>query len=217
MNASLKNGRKLLRYLFIKNDKQLIKNYRPISLLPICSETFEKMIFNSLFKYLNEDNHLTNSQSGFRPGDSCVHLLLSITPKIYKAFDANPSLDVRWVFLDLSKAFDRVWHDGLMYELNSLGICGNRYGLIQSFLSDRHQGVVFNGQSSNWPHIKVGVPQSPVLGPLLFSVYINDLPKGLTTNAKLFADDTLLFSVVHDYAASSASFNNDLMKISWWA
>ena len=101
-----------------------------------------------------------------------------------------------------------------MYELKSLGICGNHYGLIQSFLSDRHQGVVFNGQSSNWPHIKVGVPQSPVLGPLLFSVYINDLPKGLTTNAKLFADDTLLFSVVHDYAASSASFNNDLMKIS---
>ena len=97
-----------------KNDKQLIKNYRPVSLLPVCSKIFEKVIFNSLFKYLEDNNLLNGNQSGFRPGDSCVHQLLSITHEIYKAFDANPSLEVREVFLDLSKAFDKVWHDGLM-------------------------------------------------------------------------------------------------------
>ena len=92
-----------------KHDKQLIKNYRPVSLLPICSKIFEKVIFNSLFKYLDDNNLLNSNQSGFRPGDSCVHQLLSITHEIYKAFDANPSLDVRGVFLDLSKNLHRVW------------------------------------------------------------------------------------------------------------
>ena len=197
-----------------KHDKKLIKIYLPVSLLPICSKISEKVIFNSLFKYLDDNNLLNSNQSGFRPGDSCVHQLLSITHEIYKAFDANPSLDVRGVFLDLSKAFDRVWHDGLMYKLKTLGICGNYYGLIHSFLSDRHQRVVLNGQSSKWSHIKAGVPQGSILGPLLFLVYINDLPEGLTTSAKLFADDTSLFSVVHDSAASAAFLNDDLLKIS---
>ena len=104
-----------------------------------------------------------------------------------------------------------------MYKLKSLGICGNYYGLIHSFLSDRHQRVVLNGQSSKWSHIKAGVPQGSILGPLLFLVYINDLPEGLTTSAKLFADDTSLFSVVHDSAASTAFLNDDLLKISRWA
>ena len=81
--------------------------------LPIYSKVFEKVIFNSLFKYLDDNNLLNSNQSGFRSGDSCVHQLLSITHEIYKAFDANPSLDVRGVFQDLSKGFDRVWHDGL--------------------------------------------------------------------------------------------------------
>ena len=166
-----------------KHDKQLIKNYRPVSLLPICSKIFEKVIFNLLFKYLDDNNLLNSNQSGFRPGDSCVHQLLSITHEIYKAFDANPSLDVRGLFLDLSKAFYRVWYDGLMYKLKSQGICGNYYGLMHSFLSDRHQRMVLNGQSSKWSHIKVGVPQGSILGPLLVLVYINDLPEGLTSNA----------------------------------
>ena len=86
-----------------------------------------------------------------------------------------------------------MWHDGLIYKLKSLGICGNYYGLLHSFISDRHQRVVLNDQSSNWSHIKAAVPQGSVLGPLLFLVYINDLPEVLTTNFKFFADDTSLF------------------------
>ena len=116
-----------------KGDKQLITNYRPVSLLPICGKVFEKIIFNSLFVYLNNNNLLNSNQSGFRPGDSCVNQLISITHDIYKAFDANPSLEVRGVFLDLSKAFDKVWHDGLLYKLRRMIICGEYLGLIDSF------------------------------------------------------------------------------------
>ena len=131
-------------------------------------------------------------------------------------FDANTSLEVRGVFLDLSKAFDKVWHNGLMCKLKSLGICRKYYGLIHSFLNDRHQRVILKGQCSNWSKIKVGVPQGSILEPLLFFVYINDLPEGLTTNAKLFADDTSFFSVFLDSMSSSVLLNNELLKISQW-
>ena len=187
-----------------KHGKQLIKNYRPVSLLLICSKISKKVIFNSLFKYLDDNNLFNSNQSSFWPGDFCVPQLLSITHDINKAFDTNPSLDVRAVFLDLLKAFDRVWHDGLMYILKTLGICENYYGLINSFLNNRHQRVVLNDQLSKWSHIKAGAPQGSILGPLLFLVYINDLPEGLKTSAKLFTDDASLFSVVHDSVASSA-------------
>ena len=123
----------------------MIKNYRPVPLLPICFIIFEKVIYNWLFKYLDDNNLLTSNQSGFWRGDSCVDELLSTTHEIYKVLDANPSLDVRGIFLDLTKAFDRVWHDGLMCKLKTLGICGNYYQLIHSFLSDRHQRMVLNG------------------------------------------------------------------------
>ena len=109
--------------------------------------------------------------------------------------------------MDISKAFDRVWHDGLLYKLKLLGICGRYYNLIQSFLDNRHQKVVLNGQSSNWFLIKAGVPQGPVLGPLLSLVYINDLLQGLRYNAKLFADDTSLFSTITCPAISSQNLN----------
>ena len=99
----------------------MIKNYRLVSLLSVCGKIFEKIILNSLFKYLDDNSLLNGNQSGFRPAAFCVHQLLSIT---FKAFDASPSLEVTEVFLDLSKAFDKVWHDGLMYELKRLGICG---------------------------------------------------------------------------------------------
>ena len=100
-----------------KGNKQLIQNYSPVSLLLICGKIFEKIIFNSLFKYLENNNLLNPHQSGFRPGDSCVHQLLSITYDIYKSVDANPSLEVRGTFLDMSKGFDRVWHEGVLCHL----------------------------------------------------------------------------------------------------
>ena len=156
-----------------------------------------------------------DSQSGFRPGDSCILQLLSITHEIYKSFDCN--LETRGIFLDISKAFDRVWHQGLLFKLKSNGIDGPFFDLIKDYLLNRKQRVVLNGQTSDWADVKAGVPQGSILGPLLFLVYINDLPEGLKNNAKLFADDTSIFSVVNDINVSCNQLNSDLSLINKWA
>ena len=132
---------------------------------------------------------------------------MSITHEVYKSFDEDHK--VRSVFLDISKAFDKVWPDGLIFKLTQKGIPGNLLKLLRDFLSEIRQRVVLNGQASTWTNINAGVPQGFILGPLLFLIYINDIFGGLCTNAKLFADDTSLFSVIHD----SSTFANVLNKI----
>ena len=92
-----------------KNDKQCIKNYRPVSLLLICSKNFERLLFKKPYKFFNENDLLSSNQSGFQLGDSCINQLLSITHKIYQSVDNG--LEVKGVFLDISKAFDKVWHE----------------------------------------------------------------------------------------------------------
>ena len=106
-----------------KDDKQCLKNYRPISLLPICGKIFEKLIFNEMFKFFIENELISPNQSGFKPGDSCINQLLAITHEIYKSFDDG--FEVRGVFLDISKAFDKVWYEGLIFKLKENGISGN--------------------------------------------------------------------------------------------
>ena len=114
-----------------KNDKRSLYNYRPVSLLPICGKICERIIFNA-FLFLDCNNLLAPNQSGFRPNDSCINQLLSIVHSIYLDFDHNPSLEVRRSFLDISKASDKVWHDGLLYKLKSFGIFGNLLKLFHS-------------------------------------------------------------------------------------
>ena len=100
-----------------KEDKQIVDNHRPVSLLPILGKNFERVIFNSILEYLEENDLLCPNWSGFRPSDSCEYQLLSILHKIYKPFNFNAPKDVRGIFLDLLKAFDRVWHDELIYKI----------------------------------------------------------------------------------------------------
>ena len=200
-----------------KGDKCVVKNYRPVSLLPIFGKIFEKCIYDSIYTYFEQNNLFTNAQSGFRKGDSCVSQLLSITHDILKGFDANPPLDTRGVFLDISKAFDKVWHEGLIFKLKSYGISGSLLLLIQSFLSGRSQRVVLDGQTSEWTEISAGVPQGSILGPLFFLIYINDLPEDIISKIKIFADDSSLFSLILDHIRCSIELNNDMLKISEWA
>ena len=131
-----------------RGDKQILKNYRPVSLLLICGKIFERLIFNELLNFLLENNLISPNQSGFKPGDSCINQLLSITHKIYNSFDEG--LEVKSVFLDISKAFDKVCHKGLLFKLSQNGISGNLLDLLSSFLSDRKQRVLLNGQTSEW-------------------------------------------------------------------
>ena len=145
----------------------------------------------------------TPCQSGFIPGDSCVSQLLSITHEIYQSFDCHPPADIRGTFLDISKAFDKVWHEGLIFKLKTYGIDGKLLKLLENYLVDRQQRVVLNGWTSSLQNIYADVSQDSVLGPLLFLIYINDLPAGLTSMCKIFADDTSLFSKVNDKSNSN--------------
>ena len=167
-----------------------------------------------MFEFFTGNNLISDNQSGFKPGDSCIDQLISIIHEIYQSFDDNP--EVRTVFLDISKAFDKVCHKDLIYKLKQIGISSNILNIIIDFLSFRKR-VVLNGQVSHWTSIEAGVPQLSLLGPLLFFIYINDLSDVLSTNAELFANDTSLFSVVPDSNTSAAHLNNDLRKISNWA
>ena len=140
---------------------------------------------------------------------------MSITHDNYKSFDCG--YEVRSVFLDISKAFDKVWHDGIIFKLEQNSISGKLHKLLHDFLANRKERVVLKGQVSSWANVKSGVPQGSILGPLLFLIYINDLPKGLSSNAKLFADDTSLFFGIHDSSTTRNELNNDLVKINNWA
>ena len=128
----------------------------------------------------------------------------------------NP-IEARAVFLDISKAFDKVWHDGLIFKLEQNGISGNLLRLLQNYLDDRKQRVVINGSYSDYSNIESGVPQGSVLGPLLFLVYINDLERNIKSNIKFFADDTMLFSIVKNPQISANELNRDLDGIRMWA
>ena len=197
-----------------KSDKQSLMNYRRTLLLPIFGNFFERMIYNNIFEYLTTNKLISDNQSGFKPGDSSVNQLLSITHEIYHSLENG--LEVTGVFLDILKAFDKVWHEGLILKLNEYGILENLLRLIKCFLKNLKQRVVLNGQTSPWANVLTGFPQGSILVPLFFLIYINDLSDDLSSNPKLFADDTSLFSVVHDKYISANKLNNDLRKISNW-
>ena len=149
-----------------KGDKQTLKSYLPVSLLPICSKSFETPLYNEMFGFFLDKDLISANQSVFKPEDSCMNQLLSIKHNIYKSFDDG--YEVRSVFLDISKAFDKVWQDGLIFKLQENGISGNLLKVLKCFLTNRKQTVVLNGQSSSWTNVKAGAPQGSIL---IFNIY----------------------------------------------
>ena len=124
---------------------------------------------------------------------------------------------MRVTFLDICKAFDKVWHEGLIFKLKTYGVEGNLLKLIENYLTDHQQRVVLNGRTSSWQNVYAGVLQGSVLSSLLFLIFINDLPDKLPSMCKIFADDTSLFSKVIDKSNSNFQLNTDIAKISKWA
>lgn len=129
-------------------------------------------------------------QSGFRPGDPFIYQLISITSDIYRNFKKCDETCA--VFLDVSKAFDKVWREGLIHKLKSSGISGNLLLFFENYLFNRHQRVTVNGTKSTWESISAGVHQGSVLGLHLFLIYINDLTENIKSQMRLFADDSIL-------------------------
>ena len=133
-----------------KNEKNLKENYQPILSCQSLGKILGKLIYGSIFSHLVSCNLLNPNQSGFRPGESTINQLISITHMFFNAFDCNPPLDVRSAYLYISKAFDGVWHDGLIYKLKRCQVSGDLLLLIQSFLKDRKQLTVLNRHNSLW-------------------------------------------------------------------
>ena len=172
-------------------ERSTAKNHRPVSLLSVVSKVFEKLVNNRIVDHLGKCGLFSDFQYGFRSSRSPADLLTVVSDRIARAF--NRSGATRAVALDMSKAFNRVWHAGLLHKLKSYRISGQIFGLISSFLSNRWLRVVLDGNSSREHPVNAGVPQGSILGPTLFLLYINDLPDEVICNIAIYADDTTLY------------------------
>ena len=205
----------LVTAIFKKVDRQIKTNYRPISLLSCISKVFEKLVFDKFYDYLIRNNILTDVNSGFKKNDSAINRLLAILENIYQSLDNHQ--DSIFVSLDISKAFDRVWHEGLLFKLKQLGVNGALLKWFNSYLCNRSQRVVLGGSSSASKYLHSGVPQGSILGPLLFLIYVNDMTVGLNTIVHQFADDTNLLCNYKNPVEAAELINRDLITLSHWA
>jgi Reverse transcriptase (RNA-dependent DNA polymerase)/Endonuclease-reverse transcriptase len=201
--------------IFKQGDRQSPNNYRPVSLLCSMSKVFEKVVYNCLYDYCTVNKLLSVRNSGFKKGDGTINRLLYITENIHQALDSGN--EVGMVFLDISKAFDKVWHKGLLYKLSTFGVSGTLFNWLANYLENRKQRVVLSGKTSSILETNAGVPQGSILGPLLFLIFINDIEEGIISDMSLFADDCTLAKVYSEANVAESCLNQDLIQISNWA
>ena len=201
--------------IYKSGNRSLLTNYRPISVLSVFSKIFERIIYDNLMFFIENNDILYNRQYGFRHQHSTYHTLIDFTEKISNAFESNKFLI--GIFLDLSKAFDCIDHNILFDKLYFYGIRGIALDLIKSYLTNRKQYVNIENTSSSFLDITLGVPQGSNLGPLLFLLYVNDLPNASDIlSFILFADDTNLFLASNDQLNISNILNAELEKVNSW-
>ena len=202
--------------IFKSGDKSLPSNYRPISLTPILMKIFERVIRKQVTQFLTERGYLNSSQHGFREGRSCMSALLSVYDDLMLMFTES-SCSVDMIYLDFSKAFDKVDHGVLLHKLRDMGIAGNLGIWFHSFLSNRYHFVRLPGGSSAASPVISGLAQGTVLGTLLFLILMSDIDIGVL-NAKVvsFADDTRLYSKI-SYVEDCDSLQSDLNCVYDWA
>ena len=204
----------LVTPVFKKGDRSLAANYRPISLTCIICKQLEHIISTNIHEHLEKHGILHSVQHGFRKQRSCETQLINTVHDFASALNNREQIDA--ILLDMSKAFDTVPHERLCYKLSLYGIRGVTLKWIRSFLSGRTQKVILNGQESNTTRVLSGVPQGSVLGPLLFIVYINDMPNDIASNIKLYADDALLYRTIYSITDTHI-LQNDLNMLQQWA
>ena len=220
-NKSLEEGRlpsdwkqAVVKPIYKKGTKSAPSNYRPVSLTSVCCKIMERMLRDKIFDYFENNDLFSKDQHGFRQGKSCTTQLLEILELWSKFIDEGKAFDC--IYLDFSKAFDKVPHFRLAYKVKHYGIKGNLLKWINSFLENRMQSVAINNCKSDPLPVTSGIPQGSVLGPLLFVIYINDLPNVVKSHIKIFADDTKIFRAISDNNDSS-SLQSDLTSLLEWS
>ena len=168
-----------------------------------------------MYNFLHERNLIYKYQSGFQPGHSTVYQIIEIYDNICKALEKKEYMCM--FFFDISKAFDRVWYDGLIHKINNYGFRYNLCDWLKSYLHNRKQRIVINNKHSSFLPVKAGVPQGSVLGPLLFLLYINDICDNLRSSTRLFADDSSIIATSPDIPTLEENVNADLVNLSKWA
>ena len=201
--------------IYKDGDRTEKSNYRPISVLPVISMLFEKLVFDQLYQYMRENGMFSGDQSGFLRLFSTVTCLLKNTDDWYNGLDLGRFVGL--VFIDLKKAFDTVDHEILCQKLAHYGIHHRELSWFKSYLSGRKQFCRINGVDSEIGDLETGVPQGSCLGPLLFLIYINDLPQAIQDSVvSMYADDTSLCYQSSDMTQLSAAINNDLKILDTW-
>lgn len=199
--------------LFKKGSRTDPSNYRPVSLTPICCKVVEHIIYSHIMRHLDQHKALSNYQHGFRARRSCETQLLTTVHNIWDANEHTKQVDA--VVLDFAKAFDTVPHRRLLHKLDHFGVNGSIHQWISSFLVGRQQSVNLQGMKSRPVEVISGVPQGTVLGPLLFLMYINDLPDGLKSNVCLFADDCVIYRPIAS-TSDCETIQDDLKRLEEW-
>ena len=196
-------------------DESTLSNYRPISVLPAFSKILERIMYNRIYKYISKNNILYNKQFGFQNNTSIEHALLQMIDDMSNAFKRGEL--TLGIFIDLSKAFDTVNHKILLEKLKLYGINGTHHDWLSSYLNHRKQFISFNNKSTLQANITCGVPQGSILGPLLFLIYVNDLPNSSKIlNFTMFADDTNLYFSHKNIKTLFTSVNRELTNIQEW-